>query len=220
MPILRLKAKKNGRLRFLSHLESLKMLERSMRRADVPMKFSNGFNPHPNISFASPLPVGSLSDYEIIDVDVIFEFDIEEIISDQAKYFPVEFRLIDGYFIENGKSLMSQVASADYSVKINADIKSEDIKEAIENFLSKESVVIKKKTKRGRYIDIDIREQVQDLIFDDEVEMIFMRIDTGSVSNLKPLALLDQLMVIPHEKVDVLRTKLYKGEEGRLVELF
>jgi len=220
MPILRLKAKKTGRLRFLSHLESFKMLERSMRRADVPLKFSNGFNPHPNISFASPLPVGSLSDYEIIDVDVISEFDFKEIISKQIEYFPVEFTLIDGYFIENGKSLMSQVAQADYSVKINTDIKSEDIKEAIENFLSKESVMIKKKTKRGRYIDVDIRVQVKDLKFIDESETIFMKIDTGSVSNLKPLALLDQIVIVPHEKVDVLRTKLYKEEEGSLVELF
>ncbi len=220
MPILRLKAKKMGRLRFLSHLESLRMLERSMRRAGVPLKFSNGFNPHPNISFASPLPVGSLSDYEIIDVDVINEFDFKEIISNQTEYFPMEFTLVDGYFIENQKSLMSQVAQADYSVKINTDIKSEDIKEAIESFLSKESVIIKKKTKRGRYIDVDIREQVKDLKFVDESEMIFMKIDTGSVSNLKPLALLDQLVIVPHEKVDVLRTKLYKEEEGSLVELF
>ncbi len=50
--------------------------------------------------------------------------------------------------------------------------------------------------------------------------MIFIRTDTGSVSNLKPLALLDQIIIVPHEKVDVLRTKLYKGEEGSLVELF
>ena len=81
-------------------------------------------------------------------------------------------------------------------------------------------MIIKKKTKRGRYIDVDIREQVKDLKFVDESEMIFMKIDTGSVSNLKPLALLDQLVIVPHEKVDVLRTKLYKEEEGSLVELF
>ncbi|MBN2260339.1 MAG: DUF2344 domain-containing protein [Clostridiales bacterium] len=220
MPILRIKAQKSGRLRFLSHLETQNMLERSMKRADVPLKYSNGFNPHPNISFAAPLPVGSLSEYEIIDIDVIDEFEINQLLKDQIDFFPKDFYLMEGYFIENDDSLMSQVAAGDYLIKINENMDGNLIKESIDNFLSKDEVLILKRTKKGKRKEVDIRSQVKVLKYLDEEKLIFMKLDAGSVSNLKPLVLMDQIIKIPHEKMDVIRTKLYKEKEGLLIELF
>ncbi|NLC39201.1 MAG: DUF2344 domain-containing protein, partial [Clostridia bacterium] len=66
--LIRLEYSRCGTARFLSHLEMLRLFERSFRRASLPLAFSRGFNPHPKISFGPPLPVGVSGRREYLDV--------------------------------------------------------------------------------------------------------------------------------------------------------
>jgi radical SAM-linked protein len=220
MAYLQLLARKTGNLRFLSHLETHKMLERSLRRARVPLAFSHGFNPHPNISFAAPLPVGSLSDYEVVHVELAEAIDTGGLIRDQRRFFPEEFILLKGKILEKPPSLMKEVVRSDYTVTLNLPVSPREIEEGIREFLSRETHLIRKRTKKGRYNEVDIRPQVKDLAYDQQADSIFMSLDTGSVSNLKPLVLMEELFDFPPEKLDIKREKLYKTKDGELVELY
>lgn len=63
-----LKFSKEEACRFLSHRDVLRLMTRALRRAGVPVAFSQGFNPHPKVSFAAPLPVGSTSQAEYMEL--------------------------------------------------------------------------------------------------------------------------------------------------------
>ena len=220
MPVLRLKIKIEGRLRFLSHLETVKMFERSMRRAKFPMKFSQGFNPHPNISSAAPLPVGVASEYEVFDVDVIDAFDIHESIQNQGQFFPNDFKLLEGKFLEKPSSLMSIVGLSDYKASFDLDLDDRQMNRIIEEFLKSDEVMIIKKTKKGKRKEVNIRPRVKALTWDTEKKELFMQLLSGSVTNLKPMVLILQLFDFPEEKIYITRTHLYKNSDGKWMDLF
>src|SRR5690242_17927100 len=67
---LRLRYAKRGRLRFASHRDFQRALERALRRADVPMAYSAGFHPHPKISFANAAPTGTASEAEYVEISL------------------------------------------------------------------------------------------------------------------------------------------------------
>src|SRR6185295_10079297 len=60
--------RKGERARFISHLDVLRYWERAIRRAGLPLSYSQGFTPHPKLAFAGPLPLGFCSEAEIVDV--------------------------------------------------------------------------------------------------------------------------------------------------------
>ena len=60
--------RKGERVRYISHLDVLRFWERAIRRAELPLSYSQGFTPHPKLAFASPLPLGFMSEAEVMDV--------------------------------------------------------------------------------------------------------------------------------------------------------
>src|SRR3954463_2396605 len=67
---LRLRYAKRGRLRFASHRDIQRSLERALRRADIPMAYSAGFSPHPKVSYAGAAPTGTASEAEYLEISV------------------------------------------------------------------------------------------------------------------------------------------------------
>src|SRR4030042_1136628 len=70
MQRLRLKFSRGQELKFLSHLDLMRLWERALRRAGLPLAYSEGFTPHPQIALAAPLLVGVTSDAELMDVSL------------------------------------------------------------------------------------------------------------------------------------------------------
>ncbi len=68
--------RKGDRVRYISHLDVLRSWERSLRRAELPLAYSQGFTPHPKLAFASPLPLGFVSEAEVMDVTLDERVDI------------------------------------------------------------------------------------------------------------------------------------------------
>lgn len=80
MSKIRLRLNKGESLRAISHLDYARALERALRRADLPVAFSEGFNPHPKISFASALALGTTSEAEYVDVEFAVPVQAEEVL--------------------------------------------------------------------------------------------------------------------------------------------
>lgn len=72
--------RKGERVRYISHLDVLRAWERSLRRAELPLAYSQGFTPHPKLAFASPLPLGFVSEAEVMDVTLDERVELPEFV--------------------------------------------------------------------------------------------------------------------------------------------
>ncbi len=150
---LRLKFQKVDQLKFVSHLELMRVMERTFRRLELPLKFTQGFNPHPKISYAAPLSVGVSSDSEYVDVELVEKVNIDQVIADSAKELPNGLKFLDGKYVETKKSLMSITAYSTYAVQVNSDSVDEAFcKKQVESFFKskKENYAHKNSNKKEK----------------------------------------------------------------------
>ena len=151
-------------VRFISHLDVLRLLQRAMRRAQLPLTFSQGFNPHPVMGFASALAVGYTSDAEWMDVELDSPVVPEEFVSRMNAVLPDGLRVLRAMEItEKLPTLTALLQRAEYEVLLYLQT-TEDLQkiaEGIEPFLSG-PIVVTKRTKGGMK-QVDIRPQLLSL---------------------------------------------------------
>ena len=68
MQRIRISFSRGEKVKYISHLDLMRLWERALRRASIPIAYSQGFSPHPKISIAAPLPIGVTSDGEFMDI--------------------------------------------------------------------------------------------------------------------------------------------------------
>lgn len=188
---VRIKFAKHGAMKFVGHLDCMRYFQKAMRRAEIDIKYSEGFSPHQIMSFAAPLGVGLTSNGEYLDIEV-GETDHSETMIHRLNAVMAEdmevlsFRRLD----DSAKNAMSIVAAADYSLTFReayrsglTDAAASELLKKLEEFYSQPSIKIIKKTKKSEK-EIDIKPMIYDLHIDGET--IFMRTATGSANNLKP----------------------------------
>ena len=117
MKKLRLALNKGEELRFLSHLDYAQAVERMIRRAEIKMAYSEGFNPHMKISFSSALALGVTAAAEYIDMDVLEEDSLESIMDRLNRVAPSGLEVLDGKEMpEKVKKMMAICNFAIYEV--------------------------------------------------------------------------------------------------------
>lgn len=157
MKNVRIFYKKSGGMRFCSHLDITRFMARIIRRANLPVWYTEGFNPHLYLTFALPLPLGFKSEYEVLDIRLLDdEFDISSIPPLLNSFCPPDIRFISA--AEPVKKA-SDVAAAEYLAEF-------DDKGALLNqlndFLNAESLKVLKKTKRKEEKLIEIKDKIGD----------------------------------------------------------
>ncbi len=148
-------------VRFISHLDVMRLLQRAMRRAGLPLKFSQGFNPHPVMAFASALALGYTSDAEWMDVQLESFVAPEDFISRMNAVLPEGLRILRALEIEEKlPTLTALLQRAEYEVALylNAPEDREKIINGMEALLSG-PIVVTKRTKSGMK-QVDIRPQL------------------------------------------------------------
>lgn len=140
---------KVNRLRFVSHLDLQRFMQMALRRTDLPVAYSQGFNPHPQMAFASALAMGWTSDYEILDVKLSAPVEKDRAFAQMAAVLPPDLPLKDVRLVDDrNPAMMAQLKMADYKIALNgAD--GGAIAGQIEGFLAEESVIALRKTKSG-----------------------------------------------------------------------
>lgn len=207
-------------MRFIGHLDLMTLFRRSIKKATLPIAYSQGFNPHQLMSFALPLSLGVSSIGEYLDIELEIEVD-ENIIKDKLNdVLPLGVFIIDVAHIEfSKKTAASLLVGAVYSVKLD---KVDNLDGAILELLSKEEIVVEKKTKKGLAMT-DIKNDIYDVKKIDE-NTVELFIATGSQGNLKPdvvIGYLCKLMNVVYEKYKVKyeRIDLYESINGKFVRL-
>jgi len=214
-----IKYTKLNRMKFLSHLELIRVVERALRRAEIPLKFSQGFNPHPKISFAAPLPVGVSSEGEYMHIELEREIDLDKFRKKINLLLPsgIKFILIK-YVDEKADSLMSIVNYGSYAVKcpIKSKFNNVMICKAMENFLKKEEIPYEKRSNKTKKVKIiNIREMIKDLYlldYDEEEFYLKMVLATGSRGNLKPEVVIEKLKNFEDLDIDISKTRYHRIE--------
>ena len=158
---LRLIFTKEGRAVYISHLDLLRTFQRVFLRQGLVLRHSQGFHPHPMISFALPLSVGQSSDCEILDFEVNEDMDGTGLPEKLNRFMPEGVRATDCYSpvrpVRELAALRCRVELA-YDGGVPAEAA-----ERIRGLLLGESVVIQKRTKRKAMADIDIRPMLHSL---------------------------------------------------------
>lgn len=138
--------------RYLSHLDLARTMERSLRRAKAPLAFSEGFNPHPKLSFASALAVGATGRREYLDAELARRVDAEDFCRSLERAFPPALELVGAAEISAGSiSLSAAVNLAIY--RISAQVAPEDWDKAgagVEAVLAAAELWRKPKVKPGK----------------------------------------------------------------------
>lgn len=114
---IRIKFVKQGNLRFIGHLDIMRYFQKVMRRADIPIRYSEGFSPHQIMSFASPLSVGMMSRGEYMDIDADYEGSGEELIRRLNDAGVPDLAVLSAAkLIDGAKNAMSVTAAAAFTV--------------------------------------------------------------------------------------------------------
>ena len=197
---IRIKFRKTGIMKFIGHLDVMRYFQKAIRRADVEICYSGGFSPHQIMSFAAPLGVGITSNGEYVDIEVHSTGTTAEMLERlnavMAEGFEItEYKLLP----DTAANAMSSVAAADYTLTFRPGYEPEE--ESAEEwfkkltaFFDQPQVMVLKKTKKGEK-EMDLKPLIYDLGViagnDAAQSQLFMKISTGSASNIKPELLLD-----------------------------
>jgi len=156
---LRIRYAKRGRLRFASHRDLARTLERALRRAQVPMAFSAGFSPHPKISYLGAAPTGSASEAEYLEIGLSVRCDPEAVRTALDAALPQDVAVLD--CVEAGEgtgSLADRIDASLWRVELPG-VTLEELQPAVDAFLASDVVTVAKRTKNGLK-DIDARAAV------------------------------------------------------------
>jgi radical SAM-linked protein len=156
---LRLRYAKRGRLRFASHRDLARALERTLRRAQVPMAFSAGFTPHPKISYVGAAPTGAASEAEYLEIGLAERRDPEQVRAALDAALPDDIAVLE--CVEAGEgtgSLADRIDAASWRIEL-PDLDPADLERALAAFLARDSVEVPRRTKSGLK-DVDARAAV------------------------------------------------------------
>ena len=159
---LRLRFSKTGNAKFISHLDLLATMRRALLRAGTPLQYSEGFNPHPYLSVALPLPIGCGSECELMDVGVARQFIQTELSANMNASLPGGIGVLEVYepnrkFSEISWVEISGVLYYDKGVPPGAA-------ERLAERFRAGSIVVSKKTKRNT-MDFDIAPFIRNVVF-------------------------------------------------------
>lgn len=186
---VRLKFKKEGPIKFIGHLDLMRTFQKLFRRAELPMAYSEGFNPHPIFSFATALAVGVSSEGEYLDLRLAKPMLIETLVEKLNEHAPQGIVFIKGAIMDDKTpKAMGIIAAAKYQITCHETMFNQ---ESIHSLLEAKEVLIEKTSKKGKNIEFDIRPGIYNLQILGNV--LTMTIATGSDYNIRPEMLLEVL---------------------------
>lgn len=192
---VRLRFSKTGRLKYISHLDINRAMSRALKRAQIPLWYTEGFNPHPYMSFSLPLSLGVESLCESVDLRIIGDITNDEIKNRLNNVLPRDIKIVDVYddFRDN-----SEIVYSDYVYKF--EFKDNEVAfEKIKNVLSSDEIIALKKGKQGRkrvMKETNIKSFIDkySISIRNDVIVLNIRLLAGPEKNLNPSLLFDTII--------------------------
>jgi radical SAM-linked protein len=204
--------RKEGRAKYISHLDLNRCIQRALNRSGLPVWYTEGFHPHLYLTFALPLSLGFESICES------FECKVEELNSDSAFLERLNSVLPEGikaFRVAQPVHPASEISFADYSVLMKSD-DSDSLADDWDRFWQMEQIIVEKKTKKGSR-EMDIKPFLSILSSEHDSSSLCLRIrcPAGNELNLNPMLLIDSFQNFrqnPLNGCHVCRTAIYVGD--------
>lgn len=214
---------KLGYLKFISHLDLVDLFQRTLFQNKVDVKFSEGFNPHPRMSIAYPLPLGIESNSEYMEIYLNSKIDLKDFLIKMNERLPQGIKIVEAKY-DDDESISNKVKSVVYAFKLlntfydkNKDI---DIAKELDKVNAMDIVEIERKRKKGKR-RIFVKENAKDYLNRLELkeDAIYAYIKMSEQGSLKPALVFDILnnytdIVMDELDIDLERIGLYQDEEG------
>lgn len=217
-------------VKFISHLDIMRVFGRAMRRAKIPVAYTQGFNPQPIIVFGLPLSVGVTSLAEYADIELTETMKPSELKDTLNKELPVGLRILDAAVRSDKKNIMSLIYMASYEIFVYT--KSDDVISKVKRFLKKDIIETQKESKRGTR-QIDIKPMIFDLDIkamekvnvavsadvDKDIYKLTAMLRAGGEANLKPdllISAINEYTDLGLEIARIHRTGLFINKDGVL----
>jgi radical SAM-linked protein len=197
---------KQGALRYIGHLDLHRVWERAMRRADLPISYSQGFHPQPKISLAAALPLGFSSRAEVLDVRLNEDIPTEEISTRLKDNLPPDIKVTNVQSVdERLPALQTLVLSAAYDVHLTEPVDGSELKRRVEALMNTESLI---RERRGKTYDLrPLVEMLSIITQADGSAWLKMTLSAREGATGRPEEVLSALQIEP-ETARVERTRL------------
>jgi radical SAM-linked protein len=211
---LRIRFSRGEQVKFITHLDLMRLWERALRRANVDLAYSEGFTPHPRLSLAAPLAVGVTSSAEILDLFLNSRVSPAEFARQVENQLPPGIEVLEVQEVGlRAPSVQSEVRWAEYQVRLESLASAEGVQGAVDAFLAAESIPWEhQRDKEAR--KYDIRALVHDLWLEQGESglMIGMRLRADSNGSGRPEQVISALGLPEPDRIH--RSKLVLAESS------
>ncbi len=209
---VRMSFQKTGMAKFISHLDTVRCITRAMKRACVPIWFTEGFNPHAFLTFAMPLSLGFESLCETVDFRLIEEVDLNELAERINNALPVDITVKEIYVYETSPN---DIRWAEYKIIFNNP--DSLLLNKAESILSSNEILVLKKAKQGRKKvdkEVNIKEHIKSFDLTEENGKLVLNtiLSSGTSVNINPMLLIGALTCnteTDEQDVDIIKIKSY-----------
>lgn len=211
---------KKGPSKYMSHLDLMRCMTRTIRRAGIPIWYTEGFNPHPFMTFALPLSLGTAGLCESMDIRLTDSMSFDEVKT------RLNSALCEGIVVTEVNYVREKataIHSAVYAVTLLSEgVSGEALAAQMEAYLAQNEIIVQKKNKKKQMVDIDIKPHVMDFSVSaaGECAVLNIRLPAGNSLNINPNIVLkgfEAAQGLTFARCDIVREKLLteSGEEFR-----
>lgn len=195
MRCVRVWFKKMGMSRYVSHLDLMRAMTRTLRRAEVPLWYTEGYNPHPYITFALPLSLGMESICESMDMRIEGDSSNEDIFGMLKNNMPPGIEIIK---VSDPLFEPKKITFGEFDIFFDCGDNSDETVALIDDMLSKDELIVQKLGKKGRHKvlkDINLSEFIKSYSLSSFGERVKLTVilPAGSTTNVNPSLLADEI---------------------------
>lgn len=195
---VRLFFSKTGRAKYISALDLINCFQRAIRRTDIPVWLTQGFNPHTYVNINLPLSLGTEGINESMDIKLVEEMDLQAVKQKLNNVLPVDIRITRAaYPIKKHTEIQKSV----YTLYTDLD------RDLFKSFLAQEKIITEKKTKKG-ITEIDLKPYIE---FDEADDKLLLTLPSGCDFTINPslvISCFERYSGKEISKLDIVRTRI------------
>lgn len=148
---LRFRFSRGQELKYIAHLDMLRVFERAIKRAKIPVAYTQGFNPRQKLVFGLPMSIGLTSESEYADIELVEDMQPEEFVTQINKGLPDGLKAEEAVSLNIRDNIMNQITAARYEIvfEVKEPRSGFEIDTIIYDLLSREEIIVMKKSKKG-----------------------------------------------------------------------
>ena len=176
---------------YVSHLDLMRCFERCIRRAGIPLWYTEGFNPRPFLTFALPLSLGITGLNESVDLKLIEDMPLDEVKERINVCLPTGLKITSVTLPEKKNT---DIASSRYEIELNSEqVSTTELAEKLSGFLSSESIIITKLNKKKKPVESDLKPHIKayEVSVGQECVLLSITLSSGCTENCNPNLVLD-----------------------------